>query len=123
MPRRPRITAAVRRQVTTREGQRCAYGRSPMLIGIPMLVDHVIPLVAGGSSTLENLCLACDRCNECKGRRTEALDPQEGQITPLFHPRRDRWPAHFTWQEDRVTLAGLTPAGRATVVALRLNAP
>ena len=71
MPRRPRLTAAVRRQVAAREGYRCAYCRSPQQIGIPMVVDHILPLVAGGSSRLENLCLACYRCNEFKGRRTE----------------------------------------------------
>jgi hypothetical protein len=86
-----------------------------------MVVDHILPLVAGGSSQLENLCLACYRCNEFKGRRTEGADPVEGQMTPLFHPRRDAWATHFAWQADRVTLAGLTPVGRATIVALRLN--
>jgi 5-methylcytosine-specific restriction endonuclease McrA len=77
MPRRPRLTAAVRRQVTAREGYRCAYCRSPQRVGIPMVVDHILPLVAGGSSRLENLCLACYRCNEFKGRRTEGPDPGE----------------------------------------------
>lgn len=121
MPRRPRLTAVVRRQVAAREGYRCAYCRSPQRVGIPMVVDHILPLVAGGSSQLENLCLACYRCNECKGRRTEGPDPVDGQMTPLFHPRRDAWVTHFTWQADRVTVAGLTPVGRATIVALRLN--
>ena len=52
-----------------------------MLVGIPMVVDHIIPLVAGCSSTLENLCLACYRCNEFKGSRTEAPDPHDGYMT------------------------------------------
>ena len=121
MPRRPRITAAVRRYVTAREGQRCAYCRSPILVGIPMVVDHIIPLTAGGSSTLENLCLACYRCNEFKGSRTEAPDPHDGQVTPFFHPRQGHWHTHFTWQEEQVTLEGLTPGGRTTIAALRLN--
>ena len=39
--------------------------------------------------------------------------PPDGmeQITPLFHPRRDRWSEHFRWRGPR--LVGLTPAGRA----------
>ena len=61
------------------------------------------------------------RCNEFKGRRTEGPDPVEGHITPLFHPRHDAWATHFAWQADWVTFAGLTPVGRATIVALRLN--
>jgi len=121
MPRRPRITAAIRRQVADREGQRCAYCRSPMVVGIPMVVDHIIPLQAGGTSTDENLCLACYRCNEFKGSRTEATDPHTGEQTSLFHPRQDRWADHLAWQEDGETLRGLTPCGRATIEALRLN--
>lgn len=67
MPRRPRLTAAVRRQVAAREGQRCAYCRSPQQVGIPMVVDHIMPLAAGGSSRLENLCLACYRPGHHRG--------------------------------------------------------
>ena len=55
MPKRPRLTAALRRQIIEREGRRCAYCRSPMIVGVPMVVDHVIPLTAGGTSTLDNL--------------------------------------------------------------------
>jgi 5-methylcytosine-specific restriction endonuclease McrA len=44
-----------------------------MLVGIPMVVDHIVPLAAGGSSTSENLCLACYRCNEFKGPRTKVF--------------------------------------------------
>ena len=50
MPRSPRLTAAVRRHVAAREGYRCAYCGSPQQVGIPMVVDHILPLVAGGSS-------------------------------------------------------------------------
>jgi hypothetical protein len=39
----------------------------------------------------------------------------------LFHPRRDRWADHFAWTDDGTRILGLTPTGRATVEALRLN--
>jgi hypothetical protein len=42
---------------------------------------------------------------------------------PLYHPRRERWSAHFAWQADGLLIAGLTPTGQATVMALRLNRP
>lgn len=100
MARRPRLTAALRQQIIERENRRCAYCRNPMLVGIPMVVDHVIPLAAGGTSTLGNLCLACYRCNEFKGPRTEATDPAEGRQTRLFHPRQQQWREHFAWQVD-----------------------
>jgi HNH endonuclease len=121
MPRRRRISAAVRRQITARDTQRCAYCRSPMIVGIPMVIEHIIPLVSGGSSTPDNLCLACYRCNEFKGSRTEAADPRDGQLTPFFHPRRQRWSEHFAWSEHGDTMAGLTSCGRTTIAALRLN--
>ena len=121
MPRRPRIAAALRRQVLTLDRQRCAYCRSPLIVGIPMVVEHITPLVAGGSSTLDNLCLSCYRCNEFKGPRTEGVDPRDGQRTPLFHPRHQRWSEHFAWSEDGRLVLGLSACGYATIAVLRLN--
>jgi len=86
-----------------------------------MVVEHIIPLAGGGSSIVENLCLSCYRCNEFKGSRHNALDADTGQIVPLFHPRQQHWAEHFAWEEDGVTVRGLTPAGRATLTLLRLN--
>ena len=42
-------------------------------------------------------------------------------MVPLYHPRQHRWPDHFAWNEDTTIVIGLTPTGRATVEALRLN--
>lgn len=56
-------------------------------------------------------------------RETEAVDPSTGRIEPLFNPRRQRRQEHFTWSEDGTRIIGLTPCGRATVEALRLNRP
>ncbi len=95
MARRPRVSAALRRQVTERDGRRCAYRRSPLVVGIPMVVEHIVPLAAGGAFTADNLCLACYRCNEFKGPRQHAADPRDGQGVPLFHPRQQRWADHF----------------------------
>jgi hypothetical protein len=89
MPRRPWIAAALRRQILALDHQRCASCRSPLLAGVPMVIEHIIPLVAGGSSTLENLCLSCYRCNEFKGPRIDAVDPLGGI----------RWLACPGWRE------------------------
>ncbi len=121
MARRPRISAALRRQVTERDGRRCAYCRSPLVVGIPMVVEHIVPLAAGGTSVADNLCLSCYRCNEFKGPRRQAADPRDGRLAPLFHSRQQRWGDHFAWAGDGVTIGGLTPTGRATIALLRLN--
>ena len=92
-----------------------------MIVGIPMVIEHIIPLVSGGSSTPDNLCLACYRCNELKGSRTEAADPIDGKLTLFFHPRLQRWSEQFAWHEHGDTMNGLTSCGRTTIEALRLN--
>jgi hypothetical protein len=42
-------------------------------------------------------------------------------LAPLFHPRRDVWAEHFAWANGGTHVIGLTPIGRATVLALRMN--
>lgn len=64
MPARPKISKALRRQLTQLVDQRCSYCRSPEWIGIPIVIEHVLPLALGGLTVLENLCLSCYRCNE-----------------------------------------------------------
>lgn len=83
--------------------------------------DHILPEDLGGQATADNLALACQGCNNIKYNKTHALDPVSRQSVSLFHPRRDQWRAHFAWSEDSLTLLGLTPTGRATIAALRLN--
>lgn len=121
MARPPSISAALRRQLLEIDGRRCAFCRGPMVVGIPMVIEHIVPLIAGGASAPENLCLCCYRCNEFKGPRRNAPDPYDGSIVALFHPRQDRWREHFAWSADGATLRGLTPSSRATIELLRLN--
>ena len=96
---------------------------SEILLGMPMEVEHLIPLAIGGASTEENLWLAGRRCNGFKGAQTVVLDPLSQQPVALFNPRTQSWPDHFQWSEDGTQIIGLTPCGRATVVALNLNNP
>ena len=121
MARRPRVSAALRRRIAARDDERCAYCRSPLVVGIPMVVEHILPLVAGGTSEADNLCLSCYRCNEFKGPRRTAPDPRTGQEVALYHPRQQRWADHFAWDGEGIVMGGLTPTGRATIALLRLN--
>jgi hypothetical protein len=43
-----------------------------------------------------------------------------GELTRLFHPRRDVWSDHFAWVGHE--LVGLTAIGRTTVIVLAMNA-
>jgi len=121
MHRRRRIAASVRDAVAQQAQHRCSYCRSPQAIGVPMVLDHVVPLAAGGASSIDNLCLCCYRCNEFKGARSEARDPQTGSIVVLFNPCTQRWRDHFIWSEDGLHVLATSACGRATVEALRLN--
>jgi hypothetical protein len=42
-------------------------------------------------------------------------------LVPLFHPRTQLWHEHSAWANGGAHIVGLTPTGRATVVALRLD--
>ena len=55
------------------------------------------------------------------GDKTTAIDPETGQIVPLFNPRTQVWSEHFRWTDDSLRIAGLTSSGRATVSALHLS--
>ena len=76
----------------------------------------------GGQDAEDNLWLSCRLCNEAKGTLTEAVDPDTGERSPLFNPRRQQWADHFAWSNDGTRIIGTTPAGRATALALSLNA-
>jgi hypothetical protein len=84
-------------------------------------VDHVMPRAKGGSDAEDNLCLACELCNQYKWTKTEGLDPQTRETVALFNARQQKWYEHFTWSEDGTEIIGLTACGRATVVAFKLN--
>ena len=87
----------------------------------PFHIDHIIARKHGGSSLRSNLAYACFHCNTHKGSNIASLDPASGCLTPLYHPRTDRWTQHFAWQGAFID--GLTPTGRATIQTLVLNLP
>jgi 5-methylcytosine-specific restriction endonuclease McrA len=62
------ITPSVRFEVFRRDSFTCQYcgRRAPNVI---LHVDHIIPVVAGGTNDLANLRTACSVCNQGKGAR------------------------------------------------------
>ena len=116
------IARAMREKIAAEARYRCGYCLTDQRIsGAQMHIEHIIPLARDGSSEESNLWLSCAWCNSFKGAQTEAIDPQTGQQVSLFNPRRQNWLEHFTWSTDGLRIVGLTPTGRATVDALRLN--
>lgn len=120
----PAIPAQLRSQVRRLDKDRCAYCRTPEELTVTTFeIDHIVPVSAGGETALDNLCLACPACNRYKGVQQSASDAETGQSVPLYHPRRQEWSTHFAWSKDTAQIMGLTPTGRATVEALRMNRP
>jgi 5-methylcytosine-specific restriction endonuclease McrA len=50
-------------------------------------MEHILPRSLGGKDKEENLAAACYRCNEFKGSKTHATDPQTNRLVDLFNPR------------------------------------
>lgn len=116
------MNATVVRQVYERAGGLCEYCHLPAeFFPLTFHVDHITPRQHGGSTEFDNLALACLHCNRHKGPNLAGLDPINGELVTLFHPRRDRWTEHFEWLGT--DLVGRTAIGRATVRVLAINAP
>jgi hypothetical protein len=99
---------------------KCEYCQFPQtLSAIAFEIDHVIARKHGGATNADNLALSCFYCNSYKGANIAGLDPQTGELTRLFHPRRDHWIDHFAWNGPQ--LSGRTAIGRATIDVLVIN--
>jgi HNH endonuclease len=108
--------------VSARALDKCEYCRVPQgIIGVDFDVDHVTPKARGGTTTEDNLALACRSCNQYKSDHVRAVDELTGQEVSLFNPRLDEWHEHFSFVEETFEIKGLTAVGRATVSRLRIN--
>jgi 5-methylcytosine-specific restriction endonuclease McrA len=84
-----RIPASLRELVIKRADNRCEYcGISQLGQVATFHVDHIIPVVAGGAATPENLALACVSCSLRKGARQEIQDLETGETVLVFNPRQ-----------------------------------
>jgi 5-methylcytosine-specific restriction endonuclease McrA len=59
----------VREYLLSKWGRKCAYCSETDL---PLQIEHIIPRSRGGSDRVSNLTLACEDCNQLKGKRTAA---------------------------------------------------
>ena len=117
-----KISQSIKEQVKQRAGSRCEYCQSHQDYVMGWLqIDHVHPVSKGGTDTLDNLCLACELCNQHKWTKTYGYDSQSRINVPLFNPRQQKWSEHLAWSSDGTLIIGLTANGRATIAALKLN--
>lgn len=116
------VSASLRQEVYNRAGGQCEYCLIPEIVSlVPHEVDHITARKHGGETETDNLALACSLCNKFKGTDLTSIDSESRAITPLFHPRHQRWTDHFRLEEAQVV--PLTATGRVTVMLLQLNQP
>ena len=116
------MDGALESHVWERARSRCEYCRLPALYTeAPFQIDHIIAKKHGGETLATNLALSCYSCNSYKGPNIASLDPDSGRLVRLFHPRKDRWNDHFTWNGP--VLLGHTAIARATILVLWMNHP
>lgn len=114
------MDATRRKLVRRRAGDRCEYCcLRQEHSNLRHHVEHIMAKQHGGSDDVDNLALACHRCNLHKGPNLTGIDPQTGQIASLFHPRRDRWSDHFIFEGTRII--GISAVGPTTVEVLNMN--
>jgi hypothetical protein len=82
-------------------------------------IEHIVAKQHGGADDIDNLALACHRCNLHKGPNLSGMDPHTQILVRLFHPRRDRWSGHFAF--EGALIVGISAIGRATVEVLAMN--
>lgn len=116
------VPTALRKQVIERAGNRCEYCYFPQ--GVTLLafeMEHIISEKHGGTTTFENLALACPYCNRAKGTDLGSIDPETNHLTPFFNPRTQTWQDHFTFAG--ATIVAKTAEARVTVLIFQFNHP
>jgi hypothetical protein len=117
-----KLTIQLKQAVRSRAKNCCEYCHSQEKFApVGFSIEHIYPVSKGGKTTLDNLALACQGCNNHKYNKTQEKDIVSGKIVSLYHPRKHNWQDHFSWNDDYTLMIGLTSIGRVTIKILRLN--
>ena len=115
------IPDALRQKIQQQAKNRCEYCRLHEIDAYHSHeIDHIFAEKHGGETAEANLCLACFVCNRHKGSDLCSIDPQTGNVTTLYHPRRDTWTEHFRLMQTGI-IEPLTATGRVPARVLRFN--
>lgn len=110
--------------VADRAHHRCEYCHAPeSIFNMVLEVEHIIPVIAGGTSDNDNLALACRSCNGFKGIRSSYIDPGSGREERFYHPRQDQWEEHFSVLSKSGEITARTVIGQVTTIGLKMNSP
>lgn len=81
------IPVSLRRLVIQRADNRCEYCKISQIGQVATFhIDHIVPVVAAGETTTENLALACVSCSLRKGARQTLVDSETGEVVSIFNP-------------------------------------
>lgn len=118
------IPKEVRQTVAKTARYRCGYCQTQAaVIGMPLEIEHIMPISLGGTDDLDNLWLSCTLCNRYKGNQVTGFDELINAMVSLFNPRQQKWNDHFAWEQQGLMIVGLTSTGRATIFRLQMNNP
>jgi 5-methylcytosine-specific restriction endonuclease McrA len=79
------ISDALKNKIRREARNRCGYCLTPQeIVSIPLEIEHLHPIAAGGTDDEENLWLACRNCNGFKHAKTHAADPQTNIETAIL---------------------------------------
>ena len=115
-------------RVAERARNRCEYCLAPEEFSNKEFhVEHVVPRARSGPDTLDNLALACFRCNLSKAAAQTVRLRRTGEIVPLFNPRTDDWNVWFDFvisaNHESARIVGKNENARATAKRLKMNVP
>lgn len=97
------ISNKIQQLVRQRAKFLCEYCHSPEFLSTALLtIEHLLPQSLGGSDQIENLALACRRCNERRYNFIVGIDTETQEEIPLFNPRQQQWAEHFIWTADSI---------------------
>jgi len=112
----------LKEQVYNRANGLCEYCKSPANISTQsFVIEHIIPKSKEGKTSLENLALSCQGCNNYKYNKISGIDSILNKKVNLFHPRKQAWNNNFAWSDDGLEIIGINAIGRVTTDTLKLN--
>jgi HNH endonuclease len=80
------ISELIKQAVRKRASYLCEYCHSPERISANRFtIDHVIPKSLGGTNEIDNLAIACRRCNERRYNFIAGIDPETQSMVPIFN--------------------------------------